>query len=50
MADENDDKSPDGGLGSTLYVILGIPCMILFFVVVFGLVGACDTMGVMIPA
>jgi hypothetical protein len=31
-------------------VVCGIPAMILFFVVLFGLVGACDLTNVMIPA
>ena len=35
---------------SVLYVVCGIPCMILFFLVLFGLVGACDTQGIYIPA
>ncbi|MFT5442460.1 MAG: putative membrane protein [Myxococcota bacterium] len=35
---------------SYLYVIGGIPCMIAFFLILFGLVGACDTMNTYIPA
>jgi hypothetical protein len=35
---------------SVLYVVCGIPAMILFFVVLFGLVGACDLTNVLIPA
>lgn len=35
---------------SVAYVIGGIPSMILFFVVLFALVGACDQMGVYVPA
>lgn len=37
-------------LVSVLYVVCGIPAMILFFVVLFGLVGACDATNVLIPA
>ena len=49
MADQQDDKRrPDAG--SYFYVLAGIPCMILFFVVVFSLVGACDIVNVEIPA
>lgn len=39
----------NGDLGSWLYVLGGIPMMILFFVVLFGLVGACDAQNIMIP-
>ena len=46
------DYEPKGvvDLVSVLYVVCGIPCMILFFVVLFGLVGACDSQGIYIPA
>ena len=37
-------------LVSVLYVVGGIPCMIAFFLILFGLVGACDTAGRYIPA
>ncbi len=51
--EENDDFNEDGpginsDLGSWLYVIGGIPMMILFFVVLFGLVGSCDAQNIMI--
>lgn len=35
---------------SVLYVVGGIPCMIAFFVILFSLVGACDSMNTYIPA
>ncbi len=35
---------------SYVYVLAGIPCMIIFFVVLFSLVGACDGSNTMIPA
>ena len=49
----NDDFNEDGpgvegGLGSWLYVLGGIPMMILFFVVLFGLVGSCDAQNIML--
>ncbi len=37
-------------LVSVLYVAGGIPCMIAFFLILFGLVGACDGMNTYIPA
>jgi len=37
-------------LASVIYVVGGIPFMIVFFVALFLLVGACDGNGVMIPA
>ena len=39
---------PNGDLVSWLYVIGGLPAMILFFVILFGLVGTCDSQNVMI--
>ena len=56
MSTENqndDDYNEDGpgingDLSSWLYVLGGIPSMILFFVVLFGLVGACDGQNIMI--
>jgi hypothetical protein len=50
---DNDDFNEDGpgvegGLGSWLYVLGGIPMMILFFVVLFGLVGSCDAQNIML--
>ena len=51
--EENDDFNEDGpginsSLGSWLYVVGGIPMMIVFFVVLFGLVGSCDAQNIMI--
>jgi hypothetical protein len=51
--EENDEFNEDGpgiqsGLGSWLYVVGGIPMMILFFVVLFTMVGSCDAQNVMI--
>jgi hypothetical protein len=43
-----DGPGINGDLGSWLYVLGGIPCMILFFVVLFGIVGSCDAQNVMI--
>lgn len=48
--DEYNEDGPgiNGDLGSWLYVLGGIPSMILFFVVLFSLVGACDGQNIMI--
>jgi hypothetical protein len=51
--DENDDFNEDGpginsGLASWLYVVGGIPMMILFFVILFTVVGSCDAQNIMI--
>lgn len=46
--DDETPPTPNGDLASWLYVILGIPCMALFFVLYFGLVGTCDASNVMI--
>lgn len=49
--EERDDErppEPNGDLGSWLYVLCGIPGMILFFVLYFGLIGSCDATNVMI--
>lgn len=35
---------------SILYVVGGVPVMVLFLVGLFTLVGACDQMNIMIPA
>lgn len=43
-----DGPGVQGGLASWLYVLGGIPAMILFFVVLFTLVGACDGQNVML--
>ncbi len=40
---------PNGDLGSWLYVLTGIPCMILFFLLFFGSIGSCDSANIMIP-
>lgn len=40
--------TPNGDLASWLYVLGGIPAMILFFLVLFGLVGSCDGQNVML--
>jgi hypothetical protein len=46
------DYEPKGkvDLVSVLYVVGGIPCMVAFFLILFGLVGACDRMNYYIPA
>lgn len=57
MSDSHDSKTPinedgpgiNGDLSSWLYVLGGIPMMILFFVVLFTLVRLADERGVMIP-
>jgi hypothetical protein len=45
-----DENGPgvNGDLASWLYVVGGIPLMIIFFVVLFTLVGSCDAQNVMI--
>jgi hypothetical protein len=45
------DNGPkvNGDLVSWLYVLGGLPMMILFFVVLFGLIGYCDGRDIMIP-
>ena len=45
------DNGPkvNGDLVSWLYVLGGLPMMVVFFVVMFGLVGSCDSMNVMLP-
>ena len=56
MSNSNDDRKPinedgpgvNGDLGSWLYVLGGIPMMILFFVVLFTLVRLADAQNVMI--
>jgi hypothetical protein len=44
-----DGPGVNGDLGSWLYVLGGIPMMIIFFVVLFALVGSCDAQNTMIP-
>lgn len=43
-----DGPGINSDLGSWLYVLGGIPMMIIFFVVLFALVGACDGQNTMI--
>lgn len=45
------DNGPkvNGDTASWLYVVGGLPMMVVFFVVMFGLVGYCDGMNVMLP-
>lgn len=43
-----DGPKVNGDLVSWLYVLGGIPSMILFFVVLFALVGSCDSANVML--
>lgn len=49
-AEDNDE--PRGKLDTTsvLYVVCGIPVVIIFLVGLFSLVGACDQMNIMVPA
>ena len=49
---DDDSEEPRGRVdtASVLYVVGGIPFMIVFFVGLFLLVGACDQMNVPIPA
>ena len=57
MSDSHEQQPPinedgpgiNGDLGSWLYVLGGIPMMILFFVVLFTLVRLADAKNVMIP-
>jgi len=44
------DSGPEvnGDLASWLYVLCGIPAMIVFFVVLFMLVGTCDRANIML--
>jgi hypothetical protein len=55
MSDEQPNsptREPKGvvDLASVLYVVCGIPAMIVFFLVLFGLVGICDGSGTQFPA
>ena len=43
-----DGPGVNGDLVSWLYVLGGIPLMILFFVVFFSLIGSCDSANTMI--
>jgi hypothetical protein len=43
-----DGPGVNGDLGSWLYVVGGIPLMILFFVVFFSIIGSCDAENIMI--
>jgi hypothetical protein len=54
-SDQNRESSHEQGRGrvdlvSVLYVLCGIPAMIVFFVVLFTLVGACDQANIYLPA
>jgi len=50
MADDRkDEERGTVDLVSVLYVVCGIPLMILFFVVLFGGVNLLDKIGVMLP-
>ncbi len=48
--DTGDEPRGRVDLASVLYVVGGIPFMIVFFVGLFLLVGACDQMNIPIPA
>ena len=43
-----DGPGTNGDAASWLYVLGGIPAMIVFFVVLFALVGSCDSANIMI--
>lgn len=45
-----DGPGVNGDLASWLYVLGGIPSMIIFFVVLFALVGSCDANNIMFNA
>lgn len=49
-SDEINEEGPgiNGDLSSWLYVLGGIPMMIIFFVVLFALVGSCDNQNILI--
>ena len=47
-ADDDAPRDPNGDLGSWLYVLCGIPGLILFFALYFSLIGSCDASNVMI--
>lgn len=51
-SNELNEEGPgiNGDLGSWLYVLGGIPAMILFFVLLFAITGYLDGQNVMIPA
>ena len=40
--------TPNGDTASWLYVLGGLPMMVVFFVVLFGLTGSCDNSNIMI--
>ncbi len=50
QAPEESQNGPkvNGDLVSWLYVLGGIPAMILFWLVLFGLVGSCDSTNLML--
>ncbi len=41
--------TPNGDAASWAYVLGGLPMMVVFFVVMFGLVGSCDRIDVLLP-
>jgi hypothetical protein len=43
-----DGPGINGDMASWFYVLGGIPLMIIFFVVLFGLVGSCDSQNILI--
>jgi len=47
---QGDEQQGTVDLTSVLYIVGGIPLMIVFFVGLFLLVGSCDTQGIYIPA
>jgi len=48
--DEINEDGPgiNGGLASWAYVLGGIPAMIIFFVVLFSVVGTCDAQNILL--
>ena len=50
MEEPKEEQRGTVDLVSVLYVVGGIPAMIVFFVVLFGLVGSCDGSNLMIHA
>ena len=50
--DDVDDSDEPGGVvdaASVFYVVGGVPFMIVFFVGLFSLVGACDASNILLP-
>ena len=48
--EEKDPNERNIDMQSVLYVLGGIPFLIVFFLVLFLLTGACDQQNIMIPA